>query len=474
MKFIKRLAKYLLPGLMTGLLVTSTVCATGAVWESCTVTADSAVEIYGQNWSAQTFTIGSEAHSVTELRLMLYRELLPGTVTVSIKATDTGDPVGADLCSGTIDGDTLTTDTAGSWYVVDVDDYSMEASTQYAIVVRAVAGDSTNSLWWKMDGSASTYAGGQEELSTGGGSTWTGDADDDYMFEIWGDNLIDVMKAEAYSGYREEGDLLVVCEYLNTYVPYYPDYDSSRYFDIQLRSANGATVLAQTVCKAWGDRPGSIYLNADAASSLTSGSAYRVYLHGDFTGNPSTYYTLQSADWRGTDFTWLDTWVLLTAHHMESYYGVALTEFQAEREVLNTEGGVLFMNGIPLLEEERPDLFSEILYIPGYEPSSGTEGWSSTSWETQVGTDMAAAINNAGTLFGMTGQRFGGLIIIGIYVILAVFLLPRGHSAAGMIAAAPLFFMGIWLRLVDAVFMGVMLSILAFFIIYHFWLRNTS
>jgi hypothetical protein len=268
--------------------------------------------------------------------------------------------------------------------------------------------------------------------------------------------------------------MLIVCEYINEYVPYYPDYYPSRYFDIQLRSADGATVLAQTVCKAWGDRPGSIYLSSDTASSLTSGSLYRVYLNGDFTGSPSTYYTLQTSDWRGTDLAWLDTWVLLTAHHMESYYDLTLTTYLAGGEALNTEGGVLFMNGVPLLEEVRPDLFSEILYIPGYEPGSGTEGWSSTSWETQVGTDVATAANNIGTILGMTGQRAGGLVIMAIYIGLAVFLLPRGHSVAGMIAAAPLFFLGVWLRLIDAVFMGVMLSILVLFIVYHFWLRNTS
>ena len=460
--------------LLATMLLATPVLAASEVWESYTANDDSAVEIYGQNWSAQSFTTGTEAHSVTSIRLMLYRELLPGTITVSIKATDTGDPTGSDLCSGTIDGDTLTTDSAGSWYEIDIDDYSLEASTQYAIVVRAIAGDAANSLWWRMDGSAGAESDGQEELSTNGGVSWTGDADDDYMFEVWGEHLIAITRAEVYRSYIEDNDMLIVCETTNTYVPYYPDYGVSRYFDVQLTSADGATILAQTVNNMWGNRPQAIYLSADAAASLTSGTAYRIYLYGDFGANPSVYYTLQSADWRGDDLTLLDGWVLLTAHRMESYYDVAFTTFVSEGEVLNTEGGVLFNYGIPLLSEVRDNIFASPMAGTVYDSGTVTEGWSGTSWETQVGTDMAAFANSAGTLFGMTGQRFAGVMIIIIYVILAVFLLPRGHSAAGMVAGAPLILLGVWLRVIDAMFIGVMVSILCLFIIYHYWARQAA
>lgn len=472
------MTKKLLPllGVFLALLFTSSAAfAAPAVWESYTANNDTNVELYGAIWSAQTFTTGTEAHSVTEIRILCYKEGNPGTITASIKAVDGSDhPTGADLCSGTANADYFTTGTGGAWYSVDVDDYSLEESTMYALVVRVVAGDASNSLHWNMDGSSAAYADGQEEVSTNSGVSWTGDSDDDYMFEIWGDNLIDIGRAEVYNGYLEDNDTLIVCEYTNTYVPYYPDYDCKRYFDLQLRSADGATLLAQATCQAWDDRPGSIYLSADASASLTIGTAYRVYLYGDFGSNPETYYTLQSADWRGTDFTYLDSWVMLTAHRMESYYGIDLTEYLASGEALSTEGGVLFINGIPLLEQVRPDLFSEIIYVPGYIPGTGTEGWSGTSWETQVGTSGAAGINAVATLFGMTGQRLGGMLIIAGYIGLACFLLPRGHSIAGMIAGAPLIFLGMYLRLIDAVFIGVMLSILVVFIVYHFWVRNTA
>ena len=75
---------------------------------------DSGQSVYGSNWYAQTFT-PSIAHTITSVKLLLYRSGSPGTVTVSIRATDgSGHPIGPDLCSGTTDGSTLPTATTTS------------------------------------------------------------------------------------------------------------------------------------------------------------------------------------------------------------------------------------------------------------------------------------------------------------------------------------------------------------------------
>ncbi|MBA7589542.1 hypothetical protein ES708_31627 [subsurface metagenome] len=71
--------------------------------------------VYGPNWEAQTFT-PSVAHKITSVKLKLYRRGSPGTLTVAIKAVDVSHhPTGADLCSGTTNGNTLTEDMAGEW-----------------------------------------------------------------------------------------------------------------------------------------------------------------------------------------------------------------------------------------------------------------------------------------------------------------------------------------------------------------------
>jgi len=151
---------------------------------------DSYGTLYGAIWRAQTFTPAT-AHKVTSVKLKLYRVGSPGTVTVSIRATDaSGHPTGSDLCSGTIDGNTLTTATAGAWYEITLGaGYNLSASTKYAIVARAPSGNTSNYVQWLVDSTSATYAGGCCEYSTDSGSSWTSLTDYDFMFEDWGEPL---------------------------------------------------------------------------------------------------------------------------------------------------------------------------------------------------------------------------------------------------------------------------------------------
>ena len=144
--------------------------------------------IYGAIWKAQTFTPAT-AHKITSVKLKLYRHNLPGTVTVSIRATDAdGKPTGSDLCSGTTDGDTLPTGSPYEWREITLGSgYNLSANTRYAIVVRAPSADGSNYLRWRWDGSSPTYAGGSSGYSSDSGSTWTLDTAYDLMFEDWGE-----------------------------------------------------------------------------------------------------------------------------------------------------------------------------------------------------------------------------------------------------------------------------------------------
>jgi hypothetical protein len=145
---------------------------------------------YGATWRAQTFTPAT-AHKITSVKLLLYRTGSPGTVTVSIRATDgSGHPTGADLCSGTTDGNTLPTSTPFEWREITLGGgYDLAASTKYAIVVRAPSGNSSNRVNWRRDASSPTYAGGAMEYSTTSGESWTTYTNTDYMFEDWGEPI---------------------------------------------------------------------------------------------------------------------------------------------------------------------------------------------------------------------------------------------------------------------------------------------
>ena len=137
---------------------------------------------YEANWRGQTFT-PSTAHTITSVKLLLFKIFAPGTITVSIRATSANLPTGNDLCSGTTDGDTLTTDTAGEWREISLGaGYALSTGTKYAIVVRAA------STWggWRVDETSPTYTGGTEVYSLNSGSSWTAVSTVDALFEEWG------------------------------------------------------------------------------------------------------------------------------------------------------------------------------------------------------------------------------------------------------------------------------------------------
>jgi len=160
---------------------------------------------YGAVWQAQTFT-PTTAHKITSVKLKLYRLGSPGTVTVGIRATDaSGHPAGADLCSGTTDGNTLPTGSPYEWREITLGDgYNLTPNIKYAIVVRATA----MYVGWRK-ANTGTYAEGCVERSTNSGSTWTSWTAQDFMFEDWGEAIA----AAYYHGLKVQGEgELALCD----------------------------------------------------------------------------------------------------------------------------------------------------------------------------------------------------------------------------------------------------------------------
>lgn len=142
---------------------------------------------YGRKWKAQTFT-PSVSHRITSVKLLIARRGSPGILTVSIKATDGyGEPTGADLCSGTLNVNSITTNENGAWYEITLGaGYILNASTKYAIVVRVSSQDSRNNLYWIADVTEATYPGGRFYISGDYGVSWSGYTAYDWVFEEWG------------------------------------------------------------------------------------------------------------------------------------------------------------------------------------------------------------------------------------------------------------------------------------------------
>jgi hypothetical protein len=172
---------------------------------------DDVVYLDNINWLAQTFT-PSENYTITSVKLLIWRVYTPGTVTVSIKAVDIdGKPTGDDLCSGTINGNTLSeSDTDTYTEITFGDGCSLTSGTQYAIVVRSAAG----TVEWDYDNSTPAYAGGMQAGSLDGGSSWAYTYDGgDFMFETYGTatemvavpDIVGMTQAAAESALTEAG-----------------------------------------------------------------------------------------------------------------------------------------------------------------------------------------------------------------------------------------------------------------------------
>jgi len=160
---------------------------------------DNAGQLYGATWLGQTFTPAT-SHLLLYAKLKIYKVGNPGTVTVSIRATSGSVPTGADLASGTTDGDTLTTSSPGEWRTITLlPGVSLTAGTMYAICIRATGGDASNYIWFRADVSSPSYTGGTQVNSANSGSTWGSTATTDAMFEEWGSGATSAIDEKTYS-----------------------------------------------------------------------------------------------------------------------------------------------------------------------------------------------------------------------------------------------------------------------------------
>ena len=167
-----------------------------AVLHESYITGDDAgIVCYGVLWKAQSFT-PSVSHTLAQIDLKLFRDGTPGIITVSVRAVD-GDhkPTGTDIggITGTYDTNDplLTADTDGEWVEITFGaGINLTAGTEYAIVIRAISGDISNSLNIKTDNSSPAYTDGQHASSVNSGDTWTAVATSDSMFKEYGADLV--------------------------------------------------------------------------------------------------------------------------------------------------------------------------------------------------------------------------------------------------------------------------------------------
>jgi len=153
--------------------------------ENYSTGADAETLTGGPSWDGQTFTPAINYY-ITSVGLKMYEYAHPGIVTVGIRLTSDGKPVGSDLTNGTTNGNSLITTWAGDWRNITLSPYYLTAGTKYAIVARAPGSPPANALFIMSDISSPTYFGGSYVFSTNGGTSWSKDNTIDMLFRVYG------------------------------------------------------------------------------------------------------------------------------------------------------------------------------------------------------------------------------------------------------------------------------------------------
>ena len=440
-----------------------TLASGPTVYASYTSGDDAEAEIFGTNWYAQTFT-PTTACEAQWVRIYASMNGTLGAITVSIREVDeTGKPRSYDLVSAAYEG----VGTATDWYEIEIPKCPLE-SKQYALVVRAAAGDSENFLNWRYD-SSGTYGGGCYAWSTSSGSTWTLDASKDFLFEIRGSSVLQIYDAKVFSGYLKEGDWLIALRYLNEYPPYYGETVMSDYFAVQLMVGN--ETVTSTRLRQWGMMPAAIYIGPTLAGTLEWGSAYQIRMIGLFDPYPAASYTLAPEDWKGADLRKLDSWVISTAKVVGNYYEEAFVTVSGKKEVLDEVGGMIFSIGIPMLERVRPELFLlPDSTVPYDEHEWSREYEESLTEPTEAfGPEIVEDATTVGSMFGLDGLdvlRFG---FFGSWVIISVGVAAVAGPAA-ILVSIPYALIGSFTKLIPITPWAVLAAIVVLVLVYVLWL----
>lgn len=181
------------------------------------------LEFYGNNWLAQTFIAPCD-FTVTMVELGLTKTGSPGTITVSIKATDKDNkPTGDDLCSRSFSANVLPDNPSWQWHKISFDESAdLTEGNYYAIVIRAPDGDDSNDGFWVTEEpppDEDEYPFGALWGSSNGGATWTqGElANLDFDFAVYGDPepLIYFCDTTALAALQQLEQITLGCFYID-------------------------------------------------------------------------------------------------------------------------------------------------------------------------------------------------------------------------------------------------------------------
>lgn len=292
------------------------------------------------------------------------------------------------------------------------------------------------------------------------------------------DGNVSIDDVRVFKSYDETDDWLIAVRYNNSDADFAPYTDPSETWALQLRDDTDAVVAQQPV-RMWGIRPGSIYLNADSASALEWATNYSVVMHSLYNSSYDYTYNMSALNWFGSSMSQLDSWCIYTAKLMENEdsetYTIATIDYG---DVINLDGMSLFLRGIPGLDDIRPDLFYVTEFEIGeWETSTYTGAYETelSDYETALGVQLSAILNDQEAITHLSGRWMGGLIVFAIFVIVAGLGVKVGHFGGGMAVGSLVILGGVMVGLIPLTALFVVLALgLVVFVKAVIWDRGAS
>lgn len=139
------------------------------------------------SWGGQTF-IPAVSGKLAKVDVQLFCLGCTGTtpnLTVSVRGTNNGLPVGPDLATATITG--FNSGSIGTYTATFALPASLVSGTQYALLLRPTSNPSAGSYDW-VRASPGTYANGSRVITADSGVTWNTDTTRDFNFVTYMDN----------------------------------------------------------------------------------------------------------------------------------------------------------------------------------------------------------------------------------------------------------------------------------------------
>lgn len=290
-----------------------------------------------------------------------------------------------------------------------------------------------------------------------------------------------LISCKVFGSVFEANDLLFTIEAINYYTGYYPNAKAGDYFHFQLLDTDNSTILAANPMANWGDRPGSIYCNADVASGLSELSAYYIKLIGvNIGGTPSTSYQLATSDWKVNSLDRLDDWCIGTCYNMAESDGVEVTDYVTNTvsggRQISDKAGAYFVTGIPGITDARPNLFVSTQQSINFDYGTANNTLDSeTMWETYVGSTISEDTGIMGAPFGITGKDFlAGLIIMAMLGCSAFVVMGTGGMGAlgAVLISIPLLWLGTYFKIVPTMAIVIIIIIFSIFAIRQFVVKT--